>query len=100
MTRKELEKILDVKLIIKHDKGCFCIKGRDWSNYATIRKQVGHRLVYKICNGPIIPGQIICHKCDRKGCLNPLHLFQGTYSDNMWDAVRKGRSTYGRGIQR
>lgn len=32
----------------------------------------------------------VCHKCDKKNCINPDHLFVGTNSDNQKDAVNKG----------
>jgi hypothetical protein len=88
--RRELAKTLNIKIIGDSEKNCWFIN-KDWSHYATIKGVIAHRLVYSICIGPLIPGQEVCHTCDRKGCINPEHLFQGTHSDNMKDARKKGR---------
>lgn len=50
-----------------------------------------HRYSYTLYKGEITEGLIICHKCDVKECVNPDHLFMGTFQDNALDAVRKGR---------
>lgn len=34
---------------------------------------------------------LVCHKCDVRHCVRPDHLFPGTQSDNIRDALRKGR---------
>jgi hypothetical protein len=35
----------------------------------------------------------VLHKCDRRACVNPDHLFTGTKKDNTLDMMRKGRRT-------
>jgi hypothetical protein len=91
MTREELEAILGIKTRIERSKKCWFIRGRDWSNYTSIKGEKAHRLAYRLCIGPLYPGMEICHNCDRRGCINPEHLFQGNHGDNMQDARNKGR---------
>ncbi len=38
-----------------------------------------------------LKGMVIMHSCDVPACVNPKHLFLGTYSDNAQDAYNKGR---------
>jgi hypothetical protein len=50
-----------------------------------------HRLSFETFNGKIKDKLHVLHRCDNPSCINPLHLFLGTNSDNQKDAVKKGR---------
>lgn len=63
--------------------GRFSIDGREYR---------AHRLVYSWFVDDAIDGWHVCHHCDNPRCVNPLHLFKGTHSDNMQDMWNKGRA--------
>lgn len=50
-----------------------------------------HRIMWEMRHGPIPEGMLVCHHCDNPPCINPDHLFLGTYADNLHDCIRKGR---------
>ena len=55
-------------------------------------KYYAHRFVWEITNGPIQNNSLyVCHKCDNRKCVNIAHLFLASQSDNINDAVAKGR---------
>ena len=59
------------------------------------RKTLAHRMSWMLSGRKIPPSMCVLHKCDVRHCVNPDHLFLGTYKDNQQDAMRKGRQTRG-----
>lgn len=47
-----------------------------------------HRFSYLLHVGELEAGKCICHACDNRECVNPWHLYQGTYHDN-WRDMRE-----------
>lgn len=50
-----------------------------------------HRAAYLMMVGPIPAGLSVCHTCDNRPCVRPLHFFLGTVADNTRDMIEKGR---------
>ena len=59
-----------------------------WSNS---KHRPASQIAWEIDNGKPFPeGMMACHTCDNT-CVNPFHIWPGTMSDNIKDAVAKGR---------
>ena len=57
--------------------------------------EYAHRWAYRRFVGAIPDGMYVLHRCDTPLCVNYEHLFLGTQSDNLNDAVAKGRVPLG-----
>lgn len=56
---------------------------------------LAHRYSWTLCVGSIPDDMKVLHKCDNPACVNPGHLFLGTYADNNADRNAKGRQAKG-----
>lgn len=54
-------------------------------------KTLAHRYSWLIYRGEIPANMCVLHRCDTPACVNPAHLFLGSKTDNIRDAVAKGR---------
>lgn len=72
----------------KNGYGVYTVKSQD-------RVYLAHRLAFILEHGPLLPGECVCHKCDRPRCVRYDHLFKATQSENRADCVRKGRHARG-----
>lgn len=82
--------------IIKDDiSGCWLWRGANSQNYGVIsinsKKIRANRFSYEHYYGTFDNKLIVCHHCDNPACVNPIHLFLGSQSDNMKDCFKKGR---------
>lgn len=77
---------------------CWNWKGLYWNGYGVLfyKKQItAHRFSYMIHKGSLEKGKCICHTCDNPKCVNPEHLYQGSFKDNAKDASDRGRLRHG-----
>jgi DNA-binding transcriptional regulator YiaG len=87
-----------VRIIDGHTKtedGCWMWEGAtNPQDYGVIEVKNesyrAHRLSYEVFCGELKEGKQINHKCHKRTCVNPAHLYQGTHQDNMDDAVEEG----------
>ena len=78
------------------DNGCWLWMGaRDRDGYGRVavnrKLRRAARVAYGLFVGPIEKGLLVMHLCDNPPCVRPDHLRLGTASENITDAVRKGR---------
>jgi hypothetical protein len=90
---------------IMDDRGCWewtggrSRKSQKGGGYGVLRvngtPQYAHRYSYALHNGAIPSGLDVLHKCDNTTCVNPMHMFLGTQTDNDRDRDAKGRTAKG-----
>lgn len=54
------------------------------------RQQTASRVSYQLEYGDVPEDKVVCHTCDNPPCVNPNHLFVGSYSENFQDVSDKG----------
>lgn len=97
---KSLDWILDK--IVKSE-GCWEWVGslsKDGYGRVTSAKHTGKtvkvsRLIYQTLHGALLPGEVVRHTCDNRGCVKPQHLVKGTPRDNVQDMISRGRGIVG-----
>jgi hypothetical protein len=56
------------------------------------RSRQAHVVAFELFKGPVPKGKVVMHtECDEPACCNPAHLELGTYQENTWDMIGKGR---------
>lgn len=70
-------------------------RGRKNMNYGSFtfrgKDIMAHRASYFIYKGEIPNNMLVLHKCDNPPCVNPDHLWLGTYLENQRDKMSKNR---------
>lgn len=76
------------KAFVRRDGyGKFYFRGSCWA---------AHRVSFVLAGNELTKDKpCVLHRCDNKLCVNPNHLFAGTYRDNIMDCINKGRFRVG-----
>lgn len=88
--------------VTREESGCWTVQvGMTSGGYARMyvdgEIDLAHRWSYRIHHGDIPEGMLVRHTCDVRNCVCPEHLIVGTQSQNILDAVERGRYVKNRG---
>jgi hypothetical protein len=79
---------------VNKSSDCWVWTASTRSGYGAIKYQgktlSAHRVSYIIHNGET--DKCVLHKCNNRLCVNPDHLYAGTYKDNYRDMVKAGNA--------
>lgn len=84
-----------------HPQDCWIWKGfitpTGYGRYKWMQHNwLAHRLVWHLYVEELLDSSIkLCHTCDNRLCVNPVHLWKGTQQENISDCVTKGRNNHG-----
>lgn len=74
------------------EQGCWDWKaGRYPNGYGKISGRLAHRVAWEITRGAIPPGWLVLHRCGRKECVRPDHLYLGNKRQNLRDCKDAGQ---------
>lgn len=79
------------------NSGCWIWLGADnGKGYGQVaisrsRPVSAHRASWIVNRGAPLSGLLVLHHCDNRSCVNPDHLYLGTYSDNRRDMLLRGK---------
>ena len=87
----------------KTPSGCWEWKASCRSGYGAFKfmgkVRSAHRVAFFLKHGHF-PQGLACHRCNNKKCVNPDHIYDGTYKSNFEDAVRCGATKPFSGLQK
>lgn len=92
---RELWTILEERSIPEPNTGCLLWLGATSSGYAMIMFHNRLFSVPRLILG-LGPGEVACHRCDQRACIEPKHLYVGSQMDNLIDALTRSRLTRGK----
>lgn len=96
--KKPVDPVKRFWINVKKTDSCWLWQGATREGYG--RMHIGykhrsvHRFSWEIHKGKIPKGIYVLHSCDTPPCVNPSHLWLGTYADNNRDRSNKGRNNH------